>query len=75
MTMIGLAPAYGRDYKSKADILNDWNRDRDFIMTDFDAGGRYVNRRDLRLSGFVGSLKFRYKCLTKVAVFDLDYSR
>lgn len=41
-------PAYGRDYKSKAAALNDWNHGRDFILATVhhpDAG-RYINKQD-----------------------------
>lgn len=74
MKTMGLAPAYGRDYKSKREVIEAWNNDRDFVMTDLISGGGYVNRRDLRVSGFVGSLKLRYGKLRKIAVLDVDYS-
>lgn len=75
MTIMGVAPAYGRDYKNKSEVLDAWNSDLDFILTDLNAGGRYVNRRDLRVSGFTGKLKIRYGGMRKVLVLDLDYSR
>ena len=30
MTTLTLQPAYGRDYKSKAAVLADWNDNKDF---------------------------------------------
>ena len=72
---MGIAPAYGRDYTSKKTVLEDWNNNRDFIMTDYDSGGRYVNRSDLRSAGFLGTLKIRYSKNRKVMVLELDYSR
>jgi len=33
--MITLTPAYGRDYKSKTAVLEDWNAGKDFIINDF----------------------------------------
>ena len=44
-----LVPAYGRDYKSKKEVLVDWNEGKDFIIQDMSAGkddGRYINRHD-----------------------------
>lgn len=72
---MGIAPAYGRDYNSKKTVLEDWNNNRDFVMTDYDSGGRYVNRSDLRSEGFLGTLKIRYSKNRKVMVLELDYSR
>lgn len=31
MKTITLTPAYGRDYKSKAAVLDDWEDNKDFI--------------------------------------------
>ena len=33
--MITLTPAYGRDYKSKAAVLEDWNAGKDFIIASY----------------------------------------
>jgi hypothetical protein len=40
MTVI---PAYGRDYKSKADALKDWNDGKDFKDA---VTGQYLSKRD-----------------------------
>ncbi len=40
MTVI---PAYGRDYKSKADALKDWNDGKDFKDA---ITGQYLSKRD-----------------------------
>ena len=40
MTVI---PAYGRDYKSKADTLKDWNDGKDFKDA---ITGQYLSKRD-----------------------------
>jgi hypothetical protein len=36
-------PAYGRDYKSKAAVLQDWNDGKDFMDA---MSGRYLSKRD-----------------------------
>lgn len=33
MNWITVMPAYGRDYKNKAEALADWDADKDFIET------------------------------------------
>lgn len=41
-------PAYGRDYRTAEEVLNDWNADKDFRISDISCpfDGKYVNRRD-----------------------------
>ncbi len=41
-----VVPAYGRDYTSKAGVLADWNKDKDFLIYDVSSpyDGRYVNK-------------------------------
>ena len=34
-------PAYGRDYKSKAAVMEDWNNNKDFRCA---VTGRYLNK-------------------------------
>jgi hypothetical protein len=36
-------PAYGRDYKSKATVLHDWNKGLDFQCA---ASGKYLSKQD-----------------------------
>lgn len=38
-----VTPAYGRDYKSKAAALADWNDGKDFVDA---RSGRYLSKRD-----------------------------
>lgn len=38
-----VVPAYGRDYKSKADALQDWHNGKDFRDA---VSGRYLSRLD-----------------------------
>ena len=61
--MLTVVPAYGRDYKSKQEVLLDWEANKDFQLPD----GRYVNKQqvpDLRTDG-VRHLTFRYWRLSK----------
>lgn len=60
---MSLTPAYGRDYKSKAALLVDWNDDKDFIMNGVNGWG-YVNRQDADR----GQYQVRYGKLRKTAV-------
>lgn len=39
---LDVKPAYGWDYKCKADVLKDWNANKDFQMLD----GAYINKAD-----------------------------
>jgi len=42
MDDIHALPAYGRDYKSKAAVLADWNSNKDFRCA---ITGRYLNKQ------------------------------
>ena len=37
-----LQPAYSRDYKSQKEVLEDWNANKDFIITDI--GNRWCGK-------------------------------
>lgn len=43
MMFINVIPAYGRDYKTKAEIIADWNSGKDFQMSSLMDGGKYIN--------------------------------
>lgn len=70
---VGLTPAYGRDYKSKAAIEVDLKSNKDFIVSDVahPSSGKLANLEDLRKSG-VTDLTVRYGKLTKVAAFKVS---
>ena len=57
-----LTPAYGRDYKSKAAVENDWKAEKDFILQ---PDGRPINRQQ-----FMPGVKvnIRYANLRRVHV-------
>jgi len=61
-----LTPAYGRDYKSKAAILADFNANKDFVANDYNKGG-YITKNEL-LKMNIHEVNIRYKNLTMVIV-------
>lgn len=62
MRHISAVPAYGRDYKTKKAVLEDWNAGKDFLIQDYVEHG-YVNKDD-KPADVV--LEIRYKNLTLV---------
>jgi len=46
MNDIHATPAYGRDYKSKAAVLADWQNGKDFELLNGVVAGRYLSIRD-----------------------------
>lgn len=65
-----LVPAFGRDYKSKAEVQRDLDAGKDFIIATY--GHRYdgkpVNAEGLRQSG-VKTVNIRYRQQRSVGVF------
>jgi len=58
-----LTPAYGRDYKTQAEVLADFNANRDFILRHLLERDRPINKEQIP----VGTrIQFRYSKLTKV---------
>ena len=70
--MIILTPAYGRDYKSKAAVLIDWDKNLDFIINDIfnKWDGKPCNKQDINNCRLSTSriFKFRYARNTKVFI-------
>lgn len=66
-----LVPAYGRDYKSKKEVLEAFSADKDFDASNnlFNARavGTYTNKTDLLNMG-IDSVTIRYKKLTQCVV-------
>ncbi len=60
-----LTPAYGRDYKSKAEVLKAWDEGKDFVIADMfhPDSGRFCNKQDVQ-----ESVNIRYKGLRQVCV-------
>jgi hypothetical protein len=71
MRYLILQPAYGRDYKSKKDLLADWDAYKDFQINCFmhPDDGRYINKEDAEKTG--GVFNIRYKNLTQVCVIKV----
>ena len=67
-TTMTVTPAYGRDYKSKAATLADWNAGLDFVVASIHEGGRYINRADAVQAGL--DVWIRYSRLTKIVKAD-----
>jgi hypothetical protein len=68
-----VVPAYGRDYKSKKAVVEDWNAGKDFVIADMSSqwDTKPVNRQDAVGAG-VTDLQVRYSRLMKIAVLKLD---
>lgn len=66
--MVTLVPAYGRDYKSKKEVIKDWEENKDFIIQTIGHpyDGKVANRSDLAGE----SVKIRYNNLRNVAVIN-----
>lgn len=63
-TYLSAIPAYGRDYKSKKAVMEDWNAGKDFLIQDMRHSG-YINKGDKPADV---TLNVRYKNLTQVCV-------
>lgn len=78
MNSVTLIPAYGRDYKSKAAVLADWDANKDFIIQvwlnpNHIGYGTYVNKaqlKDLQFDGF-SHITFRYSRCTKGFIIQI----
>ena len=66
-----VSAAYGRDFKSKKEILNYWNSNKDFQNLDPMVSGSYVNKQDAKRFK-VGYLNVRYKNLMNKAVINVS---
>jgi hypothetical protein len=68
MTWVGAdltaVPAYGRDYHSKAEVLEAWNAGKDFQLQ---PSGSYINQDDKPDDV---TLRIRFRKLTQVLIID-----
>ena len=62
--------AYGRDFKSKREILEHYNSNKDFQNLGINQGA-YVNKKDAKKLK-VAFLNVRYKNLRNIAVIDVN---
>lgn len=60
-----LVPAYGRDYKSKKEVLKDWDDNKDFMISCMfhHDDGRYINKEQAQKGD---TFNIRYKQLTQI---------
>lgn len=69
MAFVGmtLTPAYGRDFKSKKEVLEAWESGKDFIISNMfhPDDGRYINKEQAQKGD---SFNIRYKKLTQICV-------
>jgi len=62
--------AYGRDFKSKREILEHYNANKDFQNLNVTVSGAIVNKQDAKRFK-VGFLRVRYKNLMNIAMIDV----
>ena len=62
--------AYSTDFKSKKEILEHYNSNKDFLNLGISQGS-YVNKKDAKRFK-VGYLNVRYKNLMNIAVIDVN---
>jgi hypothetical protein len=72
MPTITVTPAYGRDYKSKAAALADWEADKDFILEDPTSPwyGKPCNKSALESAMPRAFVRIRYNKKTRVAFVE-----
>jgi hypothetical protein len=68
--MFTLTPAYGRDYKSKAEILADINAGKDFQAHSYTGEVSYINKEQLLRLGMT-IVNVRYAKQRKVTVVTI----
>jgi len=61
-----ISPAYGRDYKSKAEVLADFDANKDFVSP----SGRYGTKKEFIALG-MKTITVRYKKLRETFVINL----
>jgi hypothetical protein len=63
-----LVPAYGRDYKSRAEVESAFEAGKDFQLASLFHGSGYVSRSDFEAGD---SVTLRYKGLRSVCVYKV----
>ena len=66
MNHLVVSPAYGRDYKSKKEVLEAWNSNKDFIIENVmdHYCGKPINKEDFEKTTYK-SVELRYKNKTQ----------
>ena len=62
-----LVPAYGRDYKSKKEVLAAFDANKDFMLQSFDRQG-LTSKQELAKLNPGAACNIRYKRLTQIVV-------
>ena len=70
---INVLPAYGRDYKNKKEILNDYLANKDFQVSQV-TNHPYLNKSDCLKMG-IACLIIRYSSLKKTASINVVKNR
>ena len=75
MPSLILSPAYGRDYKSKSEVLSALHGNKDFIINSVMPGynGLYCSKRDIPaflVDGFT-HIEIRYRKMTLCIFLDI----
>ena len=72
MNTITLMPAYGRDYHSRAKVLEDWEANKDFIIADITHKycGKPVNKEQLMETEPNVSVRIRYHGQQRIALVE-----
>jgi len=70
---INVLPAYGRDYKNKKEILNDYLANKDFQVSQV-TNHPYLNKSDCQKMG-IACLIIRYSNLRKTASINVVKNR
>lgn len=65
-----LVPAYGRDYKSKKEIVADFVANKDFSLESYN-GSTYINKQDIEKTG-EKEVMVRYSKLMKVTILKFN---
>jgi len=66
-----LVPAYGRDYKSKKEVVASWEAGQDFLVAGLDPeSGRPFNIQSAR-DAKIPQVTIRYKKLTQVCMLQV----
>ena len=71
MKYIGMSPAYGRDYKSKNEVLEAVKANKDFSINDYGPNMGQIANRESFSDELPVSLKIRYQKQTKVCIVEL----
>lgn len=72
MKYIGMSPAYGRDYKSKTEVLEAVRAGKDFVINDYGPDmGRFADIESFKPEAPV-CLKIRYKKQTQACVIQIN---